>query len=286
MLENINTVLGKINDFVWGVPLIVLILAAGIFLTIRLKGIQVTKLGKGFKLMFAKVEQDGHGEISSFGALCTALSATIGTGNIVGVATAIVTGGPGALFWMWIAALFGTATKFSECMLAVKYRTIAEDGHVVGGPFYYIENGMGKNWKWLAKIFAFFGVCVGLFSIGTFTQVNGISSAVKNFFDPDTKHVAFKLFGIEYSWTIVISGIILTICVGLVIIGGLKRITNVAQVVVPFMAILYVITALLVIIFNIDKVPGAFKEIIEGAFTVHRQSSLRGELPAVLLVPS
>ena len=161
MLENINTVLGKINDFVWGVPLIVLILAAGIFLTIRLKGIQVTKLGKGFKLMFAKGEQDGHGEISSFGALCTALSATIGTGNIVGVATAIVTGGPGALFWMWIAALFGTATKFSECMLAVKYRTIAEDGHVVGGPFYYIENGMGENWKWLAKIFAFFGVCVG-----------------------------------------------------------------------------------------------------------------------------
>ena len=242
MLETINTVLGKIDDFVWGVPLIVLILAAGIFLTIRLKGIQVTKLGKGFKLMFAKEEQDGHGEISSFGALCTALSATIGTGNIVGVATAIVTGGPGALFWMWIAALFGTATKFSECMLAVKYRTIAEDGHVVGGPFYYIENGMGKNWKWLAKLFAFFGVCVGLFGIGTFTQVNGISSAVKNFFDPDTKHVAFNLFGIDYSWAIVISGIILTICVGLVIIGGLKRITNVAQVVVPFMAILYVIT--------------------------------------------
>ena len=281
MLENINTVLGKINDFVWGVPLIVLILAAGIFLTIRLKGIQVTKLGKGFKLMFAKVEQDGHGEISSFGALCTALSATIGTGNIVGVATAIVTGGPGALFWMWIAALFGTATKFSECMLAVKYRTIAEDGHVVGGPFYYIENGMGKNWKWLAKIFAFFGVCVGLFSIGTFTQVNGISSAVKNFFDPDTKHVAFKLFGIEYSWTIVISGIILTICVGLVIIGGLKRITNVAQVIVPFMAILYVITALLVIIFNIDKVPGAFKEIIEGAFGL--KAAAGGTLGAIIV---
>lgn len=281
MLENINTVLGKINDFVWGVPLIVLILAAGIFLTIRLKGIQVTKLGKGFKLMFAKGEQDGHGEISSFGALCTALSATIGTGNIVGVATAIVTGGPGALFWMWIAALFGTATKFSECMLAIKYRTIAEDGHVVGGPFYYIENGMGKNWKWLAKIFAFFGVCVGLFSIGTFTQVNGISSAVKNFFDPDTKHVAFKLFGIEYSWTIVISGIILTICVGLVIIGGLKRITNVAQVIVPFMAILYVIAALLVIIFNIDKVPGAFKEIIESAFGL--KAAAGGTLGAIIV---
>ena len=205
MLETINTVLGKIDDFVWGVPLIVLILVAGIFLTIRLKGIQVTKLGKGFKLMFAKEEQDDHGEISSFGALCTALSATIGTGNIVGVATAIVTGGPGALFWMWIAALFGTATKFSECMLAVKYRTIAEDGHVVGGPFYYIENGMGKNWKWLAKLFAFFGVCVGLFGIGTFTQVNGISSAVKNFFDPDTKHVAFNLFGIDYSWVLLSS---------------------------------------------------------------------------------
>ena len=280
MLDTVNNVLGKIDDFVWGVPLIVLILTVGIYLTIRLRGLQVIRLKKGVKLIFAKDTSGDNGEISSFGALCTALSAPIGTGNIVGVATAIVTGGPGALFWMWIAALFGTATKFAECMLAVKYRTVAEDGHIVGGPFYYIENGMGRKWKWLAKLFAFFGVGVGLFGIGTFTQVNGISNAVNNFFDPD-KALTVELFGKSYSWTVVITGIILTICVGLVIIGGLKRITKVAEIVVPFMAILYVVSALLVIIFNIQKVPAAFVEIIESAFGLRAASG--GALGAIMI---
>lgn len=280
-MEAFNNILGKIDDFVWGIPLIVLILAVGIFLTIRVKGLQITKLGKGFKLAFSKSENDGEtGEVSSFAALCTALSATIGTGNIVGVATAIVAGGPGALFWMWIAALLGTATKFAECMLAVKYRTVAEDGHIVGGPFYYIERGMGDKWKWLAKIFAFFGVGVGLLGIGTFTQVNGIAGAVKNFFDPNAAHTV-TLFGTEYSWAIVITGIILTLAVALVIIGGLKRISKVAEVVVPFMAVLYIITALVIIICNIKAVPAAFVEIVESAFGL--RAAAGGALGAVMV---
>ncbi len=141
-----------IDNAVWGLPLICLIMATGIFLTARLGLVQIRHLGKAFKFMF-KDEEDGNGEVTSFGALCTALSATIGTGNIAGVATAIAAGGPGALFWMVVAAFFGMATKYSEGLLAIKYRTIDEDGHVLGGPFYYIENGMGKKWKWLAKIF-------------------------------------------------------------------------------------------------------------------------------------
>ena len=265
MLSAINSVLKAIDDFVWGIPLIVLILATGIFLTIRLKGLQFTKLGSAFKHMFKNESSGEHGEVSSFAALCTALSATIGTGNIVGVATAIVAGGPGALFWMWIAALLGIATKYSECLLAVKYRVVAEDGHIVGGPFYYIEKGMGKNWKWLAKIFAFFGVGVGLFGIGTFTQINGITSAVSNFFDPSNTWTV-TLFGRPYSWTVIIAGLLLTLCVALVIIGGLKRISQVAQVIVPFMAITYVLAALIIIFMNITSVPTAIVEIVQGAF--------------------
>ncbi len=267
MLETISKVLEKVDDLVWNIPLIVLILATGIFLTVRLKGVQISKLPQAFKNMFAKSENKDGGEISSFAALCTALSATIGTGNIVGVATALVAGGPGALFWMWVAALVGMATKYAECLLAVKYRVTAEDGHIIGGPFYYIEKGMGKNWKWLAKIFAFFGVGVGLFGIGTFTQINGITSAVNNFFDADNTWTV-NLFGMDYSWTVVIAGIILTVCVALVIIGGLKRISTVAQVVVPFMAITYVVAALLVLIFNVKAIPGALVEIVKGAFGI------------------
>ena len=161
-MEKINKILEAIDGAVWGVPLIILILAGGLLLTIRLRGLQVRHLGRALKFM-VKNEEGGTGEVTSFGALCTALSATIGTGNIVGVATAVGAGGPGALFWMILAAFFGMATKYSEGLLAVKYRTVDEDGHALGGPFYYIERGMGKKWKWLAKIFAFFGMCVGLF---------------------------------------------------------------------------------------------------------------------------
>ena len=193
------------------------------------------------------------------------LSATIGTGNIVGVATALVAGGPGALFWMWIAALVGTATKYSECLLAVKYRVIQKDGHILGGPFYYIEHGMGKKWKWLAKLFAFFGVGVGLLGIGTFTQINGITSAVNNFFDANNQWTV-TLFGREYSWSVIISGILLTIFAALVLIGGLKRISSVAQVIVPFMAVTYFIVTLAILVYNFREIPNALATIVQSAF--------------------
>lgn len=261
-----STLLSKIDSAVWGVPLIALILCAGLLLTIRTGFIQIRHLPRAFRYLF-KEEEGAHGEVSGFASLCTALSATIGTGNIVGVATAIgiLAGGPGALFWMWIAAFFGMATKYSEGFLAVKYRTIDSEGHVLGGPFYYIENGMGKKWKWLAKVFAFFGACVGLMGIGTFSQVNGISSAVVGFFDPNNENT-ITLFGNTYSIATVISGVIVALCAGLVIIGGLKRISSVSQVVVPFMALLYVIAVVILLVCNITKIPAALLEIVRDAF--------------------
>jgi len=280
MLATINKFLTAVDDLVWGIPLIVLILVGGLFMTLRLKGLQISKLPLAVKKMFANEKKGEEGEVSSFAALCTALSATIGTGNIVGVATAIVAGGPGALFWMWIAALVGTATKYSECLLAIKFRTVAGDGHVVGGPFYYIEKGMGSKWKWLAKLFAFFGVCAGLLGIGTFTQINGITSAVNNFFDANNAWTV-ELFGRNYSWSVVIAGLILTICVALVIIGGLKRISNVSQVVVPFMAIIYVVSAVTILVVNYKAIPGAFVTIIESAFGL--RAAAGGALGAIML---
>ena len=265
MFAQINNLINWLDAAVWGLPLIILILFTGCLLTIRLGVLQVRHLGKALKFMI-KNEEDGEGEVTSFGALCTALSATIGTGNIVGVATAIAAGGPGALFWMVLAAFVGMATKYAEGLLAIKYRTIDDEGHVLGGPFYYIENGMGHRWRWLAKIFAFFGAGVGLFGIGTFTQVNGIASAVKNFFDPDMIHTV-SLFGNTYSWATVITCLVLTLCVGLVVLGGIKRISKVAQVVVPFMAILYVALALIILITNITAVPAAVVTIVKSAFT-------------------
>lgn len=254
MLSKVSAFLNWLDGFVWGVPLIVLILATGIFLTIRLRGIQFHKLGMACKYMFQN-ENEGHGEVSSFAALCTALSATIGTGNIVGVATALVSGGAGALFWMWIAALFGMATKYAEGVLAIKYRTIDENGHVLGGPFYYIENGMGKNWRWLGKIFAFFGAGVGLLGIGTFTQVNGITAAAGNFFDQNREHV-ITLFGNDYSIAVVVTGILLTICVALVVLGGIQRIASVSSVIVPFMAVFYIIACIAILVLNAAPHPG------------------------------
>ena len=256
-----NDILVKIDDVVWGIPTIVLILATGLLLTIRCRGIQFTKLGRAFKQIFKK--NAGEGELSGFSALCTALSATIGTGNIVGVATAIVAGGPGALFWMWFAAILGTATKYAECMLAIKYREVKEDGTVLGGPFYTIEKGMGKNWKWLAVLFAVFGVAAGLLGIGTMTQINGITSAVNMAVKSD---VAFTLFGSDYTWATVIGGAIVTICAALVIIGGLKRISKVAEKIVPTMAIVYIFLGLSVLIMNATKIPAAFALIFKSAF--------------------
>ena len=258
-------IIGNIDDFVWGVPLIVLILATGIYLTIRVRGVQVRHLGKALKYM-VKNEEGGEGEVSSFGALCTALSATIGTGNIVGVATAIAAGGPGALFWMLVAAFFGMATKFAEGYLAVRFRTLDENGHALGGPFYYIERGMGRKWKWLSVLFAIFGACAGLLGIGTFTQINGITSAITNFFDPDKTSRTFSVLGIQTNMLLVVASIVLTICVGLVVIGGLKRIAKVTEVVVPFMAVLYVVFALMLLICNVKAIPAAVVEIVRGAF--------------------
>lgn len=272
--------LQKIDDLVWGIPLIVLILTVGIFLTIRLKGLQIAKLPLAVKHIFANDKDGKAGEVSSFGALCMALSATIGTGNIVGVATALVTGGPGALFWMWIAALFGTATKYAECLLAIKYRVVAKDGHVVGGPFYYIENGMGKSWKWLAKMFAVFGAGAGLLGIGTFTQINGITGAVKNFFDPDSVNTVM-LFGNEYSWAVIISGVLLTVCTAMVLIGGVKRISSVAEIVVPFMAVLYISATLIILITHIGEIPVVFMEVVESAFGL--RAATGGALGAIMV---
>ena len=264
-MEAFNEVLQKIYDMISGVPLIILILFGGIFLTIRLGGVQIRKLPLALRWMIQN-EEDGTGEISSFGALCTALSATIGTGNIVGVATAIAAGGPGALLWMDIAALFGMATKYAEGLLAVKYRVVDKDNHSLGGPFYYIEHGMGKKWRWLAKLFAFFGVCVGLFGIGTFSQVNGISSAVKNFFDPSMSWTV-DIPGIgTYSWTVIIASLVISVCTALVLIGGVKRISKVSEMVVPFMAGIYILFCLVLLICNIRAIPTAVSIIVKGAF--------------------
>lgn len=259
----------KIDDFVWGVPLIVLILACGLWLTIRTGLLQVFHLGKALRFM-VKNEEDGHGEVTSFGALCTALSATIGTGNIVGVASAIAAGGPGALFWMEVAAFLGMATKYAEGLLAVKYRQIDGDGHVLGGPFYYIEKGMGANWKWLAKCFALFGAIAGLLGIGTITQVNGITSAAQNFFDPNKTVALFTLGSGDkasvITLTTVLVGLLVTVFAALVIIGGIQRIAKVSEIIVPFMAILYVACGILILIFNVTAIPNALYQIVVGAF--------------------
>ena len=280
-MEKFTKILETIDGYVWGIPLIVLIMAVGIFLTFRLRLLQIFHLPKALKFMFQN-ENGGKGEISSFAALCTALSATIGTGNIVGVATAIgvLSGGPGALLWMWIAALLGMATKFSEGFLAIKYRRMDADGHVCGGPFYYIEYGMGKKWKWLAKVFAFFGACVGLFGIGTFSQVNGISSAVQAFFDPKKEHTV-NIFGADYTWAVIISGLLITIFAALVIIGGIKRISSVSQVVVPFMAVVYIVACLSLIVINIQKLPHAVALIFEQAFSFKAVAG--GSLPTMFI---
>ncbi|MFA6816963.1 MAG: sodium:alanine symporter family protein [Lentisphaeria bacterium] len=256
--------LNWIDNLVWGVPLILFLLFTGIYLSIRLRFLQFRLLKKAFRYLFHK-EKSAHGEISGFAALCTALSATIGTGNMVGVATAICQGGPGALFWMVIAALFGMATKYSEGLLAVKYRVVAKNGHVLGGPFYYIENGMGKKYKWLGILFAIFGMCVGLFGIGTFTQVNSITSAVSGFFDPNMIHMV-SFMGTSVSIVVIISELLLTMLVATVLIGGLYRIARVAQVLVPFMAIAYILICLVFLAFNITAIPHALVVIVKDAF--------------------
>ena len=263
-MEKFNEIVSKIDGYVWGVPLIVLIMFCGLLLTARLGLLQVRKLGLALKLMF-RDEEDGSGEVSSFQALCTALSATVGTGNIVGVATAVCAGGPGALFWMEIAAFLGMATKYAEGLLAIKYRRKDKGGNMLGGPFYYIEGGLGEKWKWLGKVFAVFGLLAGLMGIGTITQINGITSAANNFFDPESVHKV-NIFGTDFSLTTVISGLIITVLAALIIIGGIKRIATVSEVVVPAMILMYVGSCLIIIFTHLGEIPDAVVQIVKGAF--------------------
>ncbi|MBO4828242.1 MAG: sodium:alanine symporter family protein [Fibrobacter sp.] len=266
-METLNSILDAIDGYVWGVPLIVIILFVGILLTIRLGCLQVMNLHNALRFM-AHSEKDGAGEVSSFGALCTALAATIGTGNIVGVATAIGTGGPGALFWMEVAAFLGMATKYAEGLLAVKYRTVDKDGKVLGGPFYYIETGIkehfGWNMKWLAVIFAIFGMAAGLLGIGTITQVNGITSAMARLTPNAAEFV--NIGGNSVSVTTAIAGLIVTIFAATVIIGGLKRIAKVSMYIVPIMAIIYIIACILLLLLNFSQISSAIETIVKAAF--------------------
>ena len=273
-LDTMTNWVGMADDFVWGVPLICIILMTGILLTCMLRFTHLFNLANAFRYMFHR-EKVTEGDVSVFGALCTALSATIGTGNIVGVATAIGEGGPGALFWMEIAAFFGMATKYAEGLLAIKYRETAPDGHKLGGPFYYIEKGLKgmfgiKSWKWLAILFAIFGVSAGLLGIGTITQVNGITSASQRFFDPNFNPVdpatGVHVFGTNCSLSVIVSGAIVTLATALVVIGGLKRIARVSMVVVPFMAISYVLICGTILLANCAKIPAAIDTIVRAAF--------------------
>lgn len=256
----LKDLLQNISDFIWGPPLLILLVGTGVYLTLRLRLLQIFKLPLALKYVFGKDEEENdegaEGDVSSFGALCTALSATIGTGNIVGVATAVKAGGPGALFWMWIAAFFGMATKYAEGVLAIKYREVDENGNMAGGPMYYIQNGLGL--KWLAKIFAVLGIGVAFFGIGTFGQVKSISDAAS---------ITFKV-------PLILTAIIVTVLVALVTLGGIKRISRVSEKVVPFMAGIYILGAVLVLICNYSAIPGALSIIIRSAF--NPQAALGG----------
>ena len=268
-LASFTALVDKADGYVWGVPLIAAILVTGLILTCVLRLSHIFNLREAFRIMFSGEDAKGaDGEVSQFGALCTALSATIGTGNIVGVATAIGTGGPGALFWMEVAAFFGMATKYAEGLLAVKYREITPDGRVLGGPFYYIETGIkerfGWNMKWLAVIFAVFGIGAGLLGIGTITQVNGITSAMARLTPNAPEFI--NLGGNSVSWTTAIAGILVTIFAATVIIGGLKRIAKVSTYIVPIMAIVYILACVLLLLLNFAQIPQAIQTIVQAAF--------------------
>lgn len=248
-MDQLEQWLSRVNQFVWGAPLLILLVGTGIFFTIRLGLLQVLKLPLALKLIFTS-KNEGQGDVSSFGALATALAATIGTGNIVGVATAIQIGGPGALFWMWVAAFFGMATKYAEGVLAVKYRKIDENGQMSGGPMIYIEQGLGKRFKPLAIFFAVSGVLVALFGIGTFPQVNAIVSSVQSSLGIPT----------------VATAIVITVLTLLVTMGGIKNISKVTSKVVPMMAIVYILTSCVVLIVFANKLPDALLLVFQSAF--------------------
>ncbi|MCA6219626.1 alanine/glycine:cation symporter family protein [Photorhabdus antumapuensis] len=242
--------LSAINGVVLGVPMMVGLLGVGLFMQLRLSFLPIRKLGTGFKLLFERNHQRGEGQISPFNALMTALSATIGTGNIAGVATAVVLGGPGALFWMWITALVGMATKYSEAVLAVRFREVDKNGHYVGGPMYYIKNGLGKKWAWLGTLFAVFG-SIACFGIGNTVQANSVADVLQSNFGVSTT----------------VTAIVLAILVGAVLIGGIKRIADVAGKLVPFMTVAYLVAGIIVLGINVSEIPAAFVLIVKSAFT-------------------
>jgi len=248
MREQLAVLLGEISGFVWGLPLILLLVGTGIFLTIRLHGLQITQLGRALRIAFSREDTRAAGDISHFKALMTALAATVGIGNIAGVATAIAAGGPGAVFWMWMTAFFGMATKYSEAILAVKYRVVDENGDMSGGPMYYLERGLGL--KWLGVLFALFG-SLAAFGIGNMAQANTVAHALES------------SFGVRPEAT----GLVMAVLTAAVILGGIKRIGNVAGVLVPVMAVIYIVAGIVVLVLNYQAVPGALALILECAFT-------------------
>ena len=263
MLHTIESINSVINDFIWGVPAMICIIGVGLYLSIRTRFLQIRKFGYAIQTtigrMFRKKEAS-DGALTPFQAVCTALAATVGTGNIAGVAGAIAIGGPGAVFWMWISAILGMCTKFFEVTLAVHFRERNAEGDLVGGPMYYIKNGLGKNWRWLAYLFAAFGVLT-VFGTGNATQVNTITTAI------DSALLNYHVISTDtvpvMNWMI---GIAITILVGLILLGGVKRIGQVTERLVPFMAVLYIVLALGVVVFHFQNIPAVFASIIEGAF--------------------
>ncbi|WP_111493237.1 MULTISPECIES: alanine/glycine:cation symporter family protein [Marinobacter] len=249
-MEALSNVITAINGLVWGPPMLVLILGVGLFLSLGLKLMPILKLGTGFKLMWQGRQSGDDGEIPPFQALMTALSATVGTGNIAGVATAVFLGGPGALFWMWLTALVGMATKYSEAVLAVNYREVDERGDHVGGPMYYIRNGLGHKWTWLGVLFAVFAAVAG-FGIGNTVQANSVADVIETNFN--VPHI--------------VTGLVLAVLVGLVLIGGIKRIGQVASSLVPLMAIAYLVAGLIVLAINATEIPAAIALVVEHAFS-------------------
>lgn len=263
MLDIIESVNTAVNNFIWGVPAMICIIGVGLYLSLRTRFIQIRKFAYAIRSTLGKVFQKqtaSDGALTPFQAVCTALAATVGTGNIAGVAGAIAIGGPGAVFWMWISAFLGMCTKFSEVTLAVHFRERNKDGDYVGGPMYYIKNGLSRHWHWLAFVFSAFGVLT-VFGTGNATQVNTITTAI------NSALINFHLLDPAYTKTSnIILGIVIAVLVGLILLGGIKRIGSVTEKLVPFMAVIYIALSLGVIILNIQKVPGVFASIFAGAF--------------------
>lgn len=260
LIESINS---TINSFVWGVPMLVLLVGAGLLLTVRTAGVQFRKFGYAMKNTLGKIfkkSEAGAGEITPFQAMSTALAATVGTGNIAGITTAITLGGPGTIFWLWVTALIGMATKYSEVLLAVKYRERNAAGDWVGGPMYYIKNGLGKNWKWLGAIFCIFAA-LATFGIGNAVQVGNIVGSVNTVitsFDPSFDNQSLVNAGL---------GIVLMILVAIVLFGGIKRLGAVTEKLVPFMAVIYIVASMVVVVYYAKYIPSVFADIFAGAFS-------------------